>query len=529
MLDSTSKTKRYIWLLAIHLCIFTGHSQDIRWEKSYGGKHADYLFDVQPTPDYGFILAGSSASGKNGNKTELNQGNIDYWIWKMDEKGDLDWQESFGGAGNDFLQSVKLTKDGGFILAGTSNSPKGTQKNEGSRGQEDIWIIKLDAKGGEIWQKTIGGNGQEKVNSIIQTKDGGYLIAGSSSSDKSGEKSEDGRGNLDYWIVKLDKDGKIEWQKIYGGKQLDILKSVVQTVDGGYIFGGYSNSVASGDKLENNIGVGDYWIIKTDDKGEMEWQRTLGGDKDDQLNILLQTQDAGFILGGNSNSNATNHKSKGSKGTDFWVLKLDSKGDILWQETYNYGNVDVLTSIIENNDGSMLIGGYAQSEVIGTSKKDKEGINDYIALKIDSKGEEIWVQTIGSNGEDLLKKLIETRDGGYLLAGTSKGQISRDRNSGKGGNDFWVVKLKDKAKPEKEKSPIEAIPNPAQTYTNVIVGFEYEKGTATLYDLSGRQLQQYEINDRTVPVNLSKYPEGIYIIEIRTNAGNNSIKVIKSK
>lgn len=529
MRNFTLKANSFCMLLALTLSICKAYSQDILWEKSYGGKHADYLFDVQPTLDYGFILAGSSASGKNGNKTELSQGNLDYWIWKMDEKGDLDWQKSFGGSGVDFLQCIKLTNDGGFILAGTSDSAKGTQKNEESRGQEDFWIIKLDAKGGELWQKTIGGNGQEKLNSIIQTKDGGYLIGGSSSSDKSGDKTEDGRGNLDYWVVKLEKTGKIEWQKTYGGKQFDMLKSALQTKDGGYILGGYSNSVASGDKSDNNIGVGDYWIIKTDDKGEIEWQRTLGGDKDDQLNTLIVLSDGSFVLGGNSNSNATNFKSKGSKGTDFWVLKLDEKGDILWQQIYNHGKTDVLTSIIENSDGSLLIGGYAQSEVMGTSKKDNEGINDYIALKVDSKGEEIWTQTVGSNGEDLLKKLIEIRDGGYLLAGTSKGKISRDRNSGKGSNDFWVVKLKDKTKPEKPKAPIEAIPNPAQTYTNVIVGFEYDSGTATLYDLSGRQLQQFEITDRTVPIDLSKYPEGIYIVEIRTNSFNNSVKVIKSK
>ena len=529
MLNISSKTYGYLWLLVINLCIYKVHSQDILWEKSYGGKHAEYLFDVISTPDYGFILAGSSASGKNGNKTELSQGNLDYWVWKMDEKGELDWQKSFGGSGDDFLQSIKLTNDGGFILAGTSNSSKGNQKNDDSRGQEDLWILKLDAKGGEMWQKTIGGNGQEKLNSIIQTTDGGYLIAGSSSSDISGEKTEENRGNLDYWIVKLDKIGKIEWQKTYGGPQFDLLKSVVQTNDDGYILGGYSNSIASGDKIENNIGLGDYWIIKTNDKGELLWQRTLGGDKDDQLNCLIKVVDGGFVLGGNSNSSATNNKSKGSKGTDFWILKLDEKGEIIWQETYNYGKTDILTSIVENPDGTMLVGGYAQSEVMGTSMKDKEGINDYIALKINSKGEEIWTQTVGSNGEDLMKKTIVTRDGGYLLAGTSKGKISRDKNSGKGSNDFWIVKLKDKDKPEKPKAPIEAIPNPAQTYTNVIIGFEYDSGKATLYDLSGRQLQQMEIHDQTVPMDLSNYPEGIYIIEVKTNTFHNSVKVMKRK
>ena len=118
-------------------------AQDILWEKSYGGKHADYLLDAQPTADYGFILAGSSLSGKTGNKTEDNAGDLDYWIWKMDEAGELDWQKSIGGSGPDMLYSIRNTNDGGFILAGTSESQAGTQKKDSCRGKEDIWVIKL--------------------------------------------------------------------------------------------------------------------------------------------------------------------------------------------------------------------------------------------------------------------------------------------------------------------------------------------------------------------------------------------------
>jgi hypothetical protein len=151
-------------------------AQDILWEKSYGGKHADYLFDAVPTADYGFILAGSSLSVKSGNKTEDNRGDLDYWIWKMDEKGDLDWQKSFGGTGMDMLHSIRLTADGGFILAGTSNSPKGLDKKDDSRGGNDFWIIKLDAGGGEQWQKTIGGAMQDDLVMVSQTRDGGFIL-----------------------------------------------------------------------------------------------------------------------------------------------------------------------------------------------------------------------------------------------------------------------------------------------------------------------------------------------------------------
>jgi hypothetical protein len=137
------------------------NAQKIQWEKSYGGKHDDYLMDLKPTPDYGFILVGSSLSKKSGNKSQDNNGDLDYWIWKMKENGDLDWQKNIGGSGSDFLQSIALTNDAGYILAGTSNSEKGFDKEDTSKGQDDFWIIKLNAKGEQEWQKTIGGSGQE--------------------------------------------------------------------------------------------------------------------------------------------------------------------------------------------------------------------------------------------------------------------------------------------------------------------------------------------------------------------------------
>ncbi|MHC0441976.1 T9SS type A sorting domain-containing protein [Flavobacterium sp. 3-210] len=550
--------KKLYLLVPLLLPIFT-YSQDIQWEKSYGGIHADYLFDAQPTADYGFILAGSSLSDKTGSKTDDNHGDLDFWVWKMSEKGELDWQKSFGGNGFDLLQSIKGTKDGGFILAGTSSSGSGFQKGEDCKGVTDFWVIKLDAAGGQQWQRTIGGIGQDELLCAFQTKDGGYILGGSSSSSpqpisnikldgKSAatskadlfSKSEKSRGNMDYWIVKLNKEGNIEWQKTYGGQYADLLRSMEQTSDNGYILAGYSNSPISGEKTDNNKGAGDYWIVKIDDSGVIQWQKTYGADGDDQPYVIHQTVDGGYIIGGNSDSKNALTTQGGivSNGTDLWLLKLDQEGSVDWSKTYDFGKVDILTSLVENNDHSFLVGGYAKSEIVRSAAStiakavgaslDKDGVNDYIALKTDEKGEEIWNKTVGSGGEDILRKVIETRDGGYIMAGTSNSNASKDKNSNIGSNDFWVVKLKDKQKVERVKSSIEAIPNPVKTYTNVIIGYDFKEGTATLVDISGRILQEFKIESRTVPVDLSRYAEGIYIINIKTDVKKESVKVIKS-
>lgn len=632
-------------------------SQDILWEKSYGGKQADYLMDAQPTADYGFILGGSSLSNKSGNKTQGNKGSLDYLIWKMDEGGEQEWQKSFGGSGTDLLQRIALANDGGFLVAGISSSKKGLDKKDDGYGQDDIWVIRLNPKGDEEWQATLGGKSQEKLHSVKQTRDGGFILGGSSSSGKlitaltdasdaktGGGKTTDSFGSLDYWVIKLDRKGNIEWQQTFGGKYTDELRSIDTTTDGGYIVGGYSNSPASGNKTSDSKGEGDYWMLKLDAKGAIQWQKVIGGKQDDQLSVVHQTYDNGYILAGNSNSESGQSKIKSnSEGSDFWIVKLDEKGETIWQETYNYANYDILTSLVENEDHSLMIGGFAKGEINGSRLKSnkakaKKGTDDFIGLKIDENGKELWSESVGSDGEDVLRKVIETRDGGYVFAGTSnpqafpttanpqqqkspmKGmklsngknqdaenvkndinkQISQTENeanqqlkdkaktvtdkanqaagldkdsplklgvndaasplnigkmgNGKGGgfdplsglgdnstplprsgdkkksfgrNDFWIVKLKDKDKPKKDKPGIDAYPNPSIGITNVLVGYEFETGTATIVDLAGRTLKTFEITSRTVPVDLSPYPEGIYVINIKTNVQSDGVKVIK--
>src|SRR5690554_2960666 len=363
------------------LLTYTTNSQNILWEKSYGGIHAEYLFDARPTLDNGFILAGSSLSGVSGTKTSENIKDLDYWLWKMDERGDLEWQRSFGGEGTDMLVSVQVTKEGGFILAGNSTSPKGTHKKEANRGQEDIWVIKLQPDGTEQWQKTIGGSGKDIVKRILQTPDGGYVIGGSSSSPELTEtipgieKKSKHYGNLDYWVVKLSSSGEIEWEKTYGGVYKDQLEAITLTRDEGYIIGGYSNSPVSDIKEEDPRGAGgDYWILKLDKNGEEQWQLLLGGEGDDHLYEIIQAKDGGYLIGGSSSSPTDGIKTKGNgKGIDFWILKLTHYGAVEWQETYDIGQTDVLTTIVENEDGTLLLGGYAQSEAIGQKKTDRKG------------------------------------------------------------------------------------------------------------------------------------------------------------
>lgn len=545
-----------ISLIVFALCNIV-RAQDVLWEKSYGGNYAEYLFDAQATADYGFVLAGSSVSRKSGNKEGDYVYGLDYWIWKMDERGEQEWQLSLGGSGNDFLTSLCRTREGGFLLAGYSDSPKGHGKTVGHFGMEDVWLVKLRADGSEAWQRVLGGSGKDIVKQVIQTKDGGFLIGGASTSSAStplsDQEFENGYlkasphyGHLDFWLVKLDAQGSMVWEHSYGGKYHDEIEDLLETEDGSIIVGGYSNSPASsgptpkgalnGMKTEDPLGEGgDYWVLKLDGSGSIIWQRTLGGDKDDHLYCLSLTNDDGILMGGSSTSGIGVIKSKSnSKGADLWLLKLLQDGQVDWQETYDMGELDVMTGITNNKDGSFLIGGYSHPKASSKKKgvlgaSNKKGTDDYVAIKIDSIGQELWRKVVGSSGTDVLRELVQTRDGGYLLVGTSDGLPSRDKNSGKGLEDFWVVKLKDRDKEDPERGGLEAFPNPTAAFTNIILQHDFEEGTATVYDLNGRQLQHFALKSRTVPVNLEGYPVGVYVIKVVTDDRVESVKVIKGE
>ncbi|MEP7169900.1 MAG: T9SS C-terminal target domain-containing protein, partial [Bacteroidota bacterium] len=261
------------------------------------------------------------------------------------------WQKTIGGSNSDAAARVKPTSDGGFIISGFSNSNISGDKTENSiNGGNDYWIVKLDASGNIQWDNTIGGDSTDRVADIIETYDGGFLIGGSSVSDSSGDKTEDGCNTYlnygDYWVVKINSSGVIEWQNTIGACGTEGLYSMDQTSDGGYLLGGYSVSNISCDKTEintagNNGGgypngcggsVGDYWIVKIDSTGNILCQKTLGRGSwaSEFLASVTSTSDGGFIAGGYAY--APYYITPNYGGYDHWIVKLSSNCTLQWQK-----------------------------------------------------------------------------------------------------------------------------------------------------------------------------------------------------
>ncbi|MBK8341886.1 MAG: hypothetical protein IPL12_00385 [Bacteroidetes bacterium] len=214
---------------------------------------------------------------------------------------EIEWQNTIGSVETDGTKSIIQTSDGGYLIGGSSYSGIGTDKTEPLLGLQDCWIIKTDSIGAIEWERTLGGAQNDFVTSIVESATGGYLIGAISNSDTSANKTETSPGG-DYWLIKLDNLGNIEWQNSIGGLGVDYLTAINQTSEGGYILCGTSNSAISLDKTENFIGEFDFWIVKINAIGEIEWQNTIGGDLFEQPEVIYQLNDNGFIVGGFSNS-----------------------------------------------------------------------------------------------------------------------------------------------------------------------------------------------------------------------------------
>lgn len=538
--------KTILFLLTFNLCIFSiSFSQSapaIEWQNTIGGGNNDDVNDIKKTTDGGYILAGSSASNISGDKTENCIGADDYWIVKIDSVGNIQWQNTIGGDVDDVLYAVQQTSDGGYILGGHSYSDISGDKTENNNGSVDMWIVKTDAAGNIQWQNTIGGTGIDFLNSMQQTQDGGFILGSRSKSNISVDKTENCIGGFDYWIIKTDTVGNIEWQNTIGGNGDDFLFSVQQTTDEGFIIGGYSISNISGDKTENSIGDFDYWIVKTDKFGNIQWQNTIGGNLNDACYSATQTIDGGYILGGYSLSGISGDKTEASLGDrDYWLVKTDSLGNVLWQNTIGGSSTDVLYIVRQSTDGGYFLGGDSRSNISGDKTENNWDLTqlnpDYWIVKTDSVGNIVWDNTIGGVARDYFSFINESGDGGIVLGGISESNISGDKTENCiGGWDYWIIKLFSDTitsafNLQNTTTNIQLFPNPAKEEVTINIihpDFIGQPIATSVFDVMGNVvLRKEQSKTSNIKLQTSNFSKGIYLVEVKSNNNVYRSKLIK--
>ncbi len=449
------KTQICLFLVTMSLLITHNafaQAPAIEWQNVIGGNQREELAAAMQTPDGGYILGGSSISGISYNKTEANvgaSGKEDYWIVKLNSAGSIEWQNTIGGNDEDVLTSLDCTADGGYIIGGYSYSEISGDKTMGIYGPDnedpDYWILKLDMLGNIEWQRAYGGKRTDRLFSLEQTSDGGYILGGNSNSFSNEIKSEDPIGDLfftDYWVIKTDANGDIEWENTIGGDTDENLTCIHQTMEGGYILIGDSGSGISGDKSEYSSSFKDYWIVKLSPLGTIEWENTIGGPSIEYSGAIIQTSEGGYLFAGESNSDIGGDKTENSNLMDYWIVKLNAAGLIEWQNTIGGFENDIPNDVIETADGYVVCG-RSMSGISFDKTEPQVGLDDYWIVKIDFAGNIAWQKTIGGVLSDMPFIILQSDDGGYLVGGTSDSPVSGDKTEPRHGtfSDFWIVKI----------------------------------------------------------------------------------------
>jgi len=370
------------------------------WSRAYGGAGTDVGLSMQRTKDGGYVIAGYTDS--------FGAGNSDVYLLKTDSKGSLIWNKTYGGTYSDLGYSVQETSDGGYVIAGYTRSLGNKDAN--------VYLVRVDSEGNKIWTRTFGiqgtTNNNEKGYSVQQTNDGGYIIAGETNSSERGEKDLH-----DVYIVKTDPDGGLIWNKTYGGDRRDEGRSVQETSDGGYIIAGETTSFGEH--------ATDIYLIKIDSEGNEIWSRTFGDMTGNERGYSVrETSDGGYIVAGMS-------WPLEQKNPDFYLLKTDSDGNKLWSTSYTgpdgHGSWDWGRSAMETGEGGYVIVGETYSEV--------ERDQDVLLVKTDSLGNLLWSRTYGGADHEYGYSVLETGNGGYVIAGKTK-------SFGAGEYDVYIVKTK---------------------------------------------------------------------------------------
>jgi gliding motility-associated-like protein len=439
--------KFIIALLFSFVFTFCGLAQGVFpiWVEDYawGSDSEDHLMDILEVDiEFSTVSAGHTISSMSGELSEINNGLQDFWIVKMDTAKNIVFDHTFGSDTTELFSTLLETKDGGFLLAGSSAGGKNGDKSEDSKGGFDFWIMKISKNGTFQWDKTIGGAKDDFLNSAVMTNDGGYLLGGESVSDASGDKSDNSYGDKDYWLVKVNGAGNVVWDKSFGGDSTDVLQNIV--LENNDIFvGGSSISDSSGVKSIDSYGGFDYWILKLSLTGTIIDEWVYGGVDDDFLEeIRVHPRKQALWIAGTSNSNAGGNKLSPNFGSgDFWVFVIDHNGLKTIDNSYGSAQNDICKDLEISPEGAAIVAGFSRSGG-GNKTSGTNGGEDFWIIKVDTNGGKFWDRNYGGSNDDSLQAIFIKCDRGLLVGGYSESGVSGDRTHyNRGLNDYWAFRL----------------------------------------------------------------------------------------
>ncbi len=515
-----------IVVLSPLFCI--SQTSPIDWQICFGGSGTEDARSIYQTSDGGYVVAGTSDS-YDGDLSDCVSSSPDYlyYITKLNSLGAIVWHKCFDGyppvdiIGNHPVSIIE-DPEGNLIVAGIKWS------NEHSQSPDyktlDAYVFKLNSSGDMIWEKFLGGSETDQAFSVINSGDGGYVVACKTQSNDGDVSGLHSVSRNDAWIVKLSNDGDILWQNCIGGSSGDLVNSIIRTSDGGFIFCGSTGS-NDWDVLGNHGGA-DAWVVKLNNSGDIQWQNCYGGSRDEEANSIFQTSDGGYIFTGTTDSH--DFDVNGIVGlTDAWVVKINNSGDIQWQKCLGGTNYEYGRSIIQNSAGAYILAAETWSNNHDVSYNHGcETLYGYCKsdvwiVVLNNDGNIVWEHSYGGTGNDYPFSIINSSDGGSVFVGytmSTNYDVVGYHNNG----DAWIVSLPSSigfSKPFNLSSDISISPNPSNGFISISLSTLQNVNEIKIFDISGRQVYYKKFGNilREINLDLSFLQPSSYYIYLSTN------------
>jgi hypothetical protein len=535
-----------ILIQAIGSSSFAQVNVNIGNQKTIGGDYKDWGICVKKL-GLGYVALMQSGSSISSDRTVALKGVRDYWLVGLNSSLVPIWQKSYGGSGVDEAYDMLVTPSNDIIMVGLSDSPISGNKTVANYGYINVWIVCTDSVGTIKWQKVYGGSsGESRGVQIIQLSNGNYVVGTSSFSGISGTKTDSNRGNTDYWLFCIDSVGNQIWDKTIGGSRYDILTDMVQISNNELILAGSSNSPISGDKSQDTISFGsdhldpqagkDVWVVKYDYvENKIIWDRVFGGEDEDGFESYLSFDGKSIYIAAYSASGISGTKTTANLGSaDVWINKIDTAGNLIWDREYGgvrYDGPNYFTFV----DNALIVGATSSSPISTTKSENDVGpssyYSDYWVFSMDTSGSIIWDKTIGGNSGDGLSDILVIDKNHLFLIGNSissntgyKSELIRGNSAiGQRKPDAWIVELLNNVGVSESittKLIVNVYPNPSTKYINIGVDNSFDKiNQISVFSILGRNILNKEVNAQEYKMDISKLQNGVYIIEGRTVSG----------
>ncbi len=513
------KTIALLIVILLHYSRALAQAPGIEWSKCLNGSIGETSKCITETPGGGYVVCGSARATMPG-----YHGEGDGWVAKLGQYGELQWEKCYGGSRADLISAIKAVASGGYIMVGQTESNDGDVS--GGHGMTDVWLVKLDDTGYIEWQKCLGGSKYDIGCDIKECRDGGYIIAGYSESDGGDVSGLHTAANNygDAWIVKTDAMGTIEWQKCAGGNDRDIAVSIVETPDSGYVAGG--SSWSQNLPRYHTGGLGDCYVFKLDKNGQLEWQKCYGGSDTEGPATVANAVGGGYILAGSTRS-ADGDVNGLHALEDYLAIKIGDTGAIEWQKCYGGSNNDeAVYDMQATTGGGYVLAGSAQSydgDVIGKHF----GGDDYWIVKIRDDGDIDWQKCLGGSSIETAYSIIQTSDMGYAIAGMGR-STDGDMVNNIFGTCTWIVKLS--RWPENVMTPaserdIVVSPNPSDGHFTVTIPESEKTAQVTITNMLGEAVLQKEPGDVKAEITIPNVP-GVYYVIVKAGEACYTAKLI---